>query len=89
MLGLSDIGKVVRWRPERGKIDLSGSAQKGAGNGAGEHRDTEVKITDNSLVGSKRGQFMVENRTDGRSAPTTVNSSVRTREYLTTVESSA
>jgi hypothetical protein len=28
----------------------------------------------------------VENRRGGRSAPTTVNSSVRTREYLTTAE---
>jgi type 1 fimbriae regulatory protein FimB/type 1 fimbriae regulatory protein FimE len=28
----------------------------------------------------------VENRTGGRAAPTTVNSSVRTREYLTTAE---
>jgi integrase len=32
------------------------------------------------------GQNIVENRTGGRSAPTTVNSSVRTREYLTTAE---
>src|SRR3954447_27036586 len=32
------------------------------------------------------GQNIVGKRTDGRSAPTTVNSSVRTREYLTTVE---
>jgi site-specific recombinase XerD len=35
---------------------------------------------------SKREQNIVENRTGGRSAPTTVNSSVRTREYLTTAE---
>src|SRR6266446_365520 len=34
----------------------------------------------------ERGQNMVENRRGGRSAPTTVNSSVRTREYLTTAE---
>ena len=34
----------------------------------------------------KRGQNIVENRTGSRSAPTTVNSSVRTREYLTTAE---
>ena len=34
----------------------------------------------------KRGQNIVENRTGGRPAPTTVNSSVRTREYLTTAE---
>ena len=34
----------------------------------------------------KRGQNTVENRRGGRSAPTTVNSSVRTREYLTTAE---
>src|SRR5262245_45094297 len=40
----------------------------------------------NSPVVLKRGQNIVENRTGGRSAPTTVNSSVRTREYLTTAE---
>ena len=34
----------------------------------------------------ERAQNMVENRRGGRSAPTTVNSSVRTREYLTTAE---
>ena len=34
----------------------------------------------------ERGQDIVENRRGGRSAPTTVNSSVRTREYLTTAE---
>jgi len=35
---------------------------------------------------SRRGQNIVENRTGGRSALITVNSSVRTREYLTTAE---
>jgi integrase len=35
---------------------------------------------------SKRSQNIVENRRGGQSAPTTVNSSVRTREYLTTAE---
>src|SRR5262249_29491734 len=39
----------------------------------------------NSLVVLKRGQNIVKNRRGG-SAPTTVNSSVRTREYLTTAE---
>src|SRR5262249_2131569 len=39
-----------------------------------------------SPVGSKRGQNIVGKRTGGRSAPTTVNSSVRTREYLTMAE---
>src|SRR5262249_20347808 len=39
-----------------------------------------------SPVSSKRGQNIVGKRTGGRSAPTTVNSSVRTREYLTTAE---
>src|SRR5262249_39798023 len=39
-----------------------------------------------SPVGSKRGQNIVQNRTGGRSSPTTVNSSVRAREYLTTAE---
>ena len=34
----------------------------------------------------ERGQNIVENRRGGRSPPTTVNSSVRTREYLTTAE---
>src|SRR5262249_31050467 len=34
----------------------------------------------------KCGQNIVGKRTGGRSAPTTVNSSVRTREYLTTAE---
>ena len=34
----------------------------------------------------KRGQNIVKNRRGGRLAPTTVNSSVRTREYLTTAE---
>jgi integrase len=34
----------------------------------------------------KRGQNIVKNRRGGRSAPTAVNSSVRTREYLTTAE---
>src|SRR5207247_8976028 len=42
--------------------------------------------TDNSLVVLKRGKNIVENRRGGRPAPTTVNSSVRTREYLTTAE---
>jgi len=41
---------------------------------------------DNSLVICERGQNIVENRRGGRSAPTTVNSSVRPREYLTTAE---
>ncbi len=40
----------------------------------------------NSLVMFERGQNIVENRRGGRPAPTTVNSSVRTREYLTTAE---
>jgi integrase len=34
----------------------------------------------------KRGQNIVKSRRGGRPAPTTVNSSVRTREYLTTAE---
>jgi integrase len=48
--------------------------------------DTREERADNSPVVLKRGQNIVENRTGGRSAPTTVNSSVRTREYLTTAE---
>src|SRR5260221_8727833 len=40
----------------------------------------------NSLVMFERGQNIVENRRGGRPAPTTVNSSVRTREYLTRAE---
>ena len=43
-------------------------------------------MVDNSPVGSKRGENIVGKRTGGRSAPTTVNSSVRTREYLTAAE---
>jgi hypothetical protein len=45
-----------------------------------------VKTLDNSLVIFDRRQTTVENRRGGRSPPTTVNSSVRTREYLTTAE---
>ena len=37
---------------------------------------------DNSLVIFEPGQNSVQNRRGGRSGPTTVNSSVRTREYL-------
>src|SRR5262249_52218985 len=48
--------------------------------------DTREETPDNSPVGSKRGQNIVGKRTGGRSAPTTVNSSVRTREYLTMAE---
>src|SRR6516164_3399607 len=43
-------------------------------------------MIENSLVMFERGQNIVGKRTDGRPAPTTVNSSVRTREYLTTAE---
>ena len=43
-------------------------------------------MIDNSLVIFEHGQNIVGKRTGGRSAPTTVNSSVRTREYLTTAE---
>jgi hypothetical protein len=48
--------------------------------------DTGEETLDNSLVALKRGQNIVKNRRGGRLAPTTVNSSVRTREYLTTAE---
>ena len=48
--------------------------------------DTREESTDNSLVIFERGQNIVANRRAGRSAPTTVNSSVRTREYLTRAE---
>src|SRR5262249_38599592 len=44
------------------------------------------ETSDNSPVGFERGQNIVGNRTAARPAPTTVNSSVRTREYLTTAE---
>src|SRR5215468_6826753 len=43
-------------------------------------------MTDNSLVVFERGQNIVENLRGGRSAPSIVNSSVRTREYLTRAE---
>jgi integrase len=46
--------------------------------------DTREEKADNSPVVS--GQNIVGKRRGGRSAPTTVNSSVRTREYLTTAE---
>ena len=45
--------------------------------------DTEEEITDSSLVVLRRRENIVEKRTGGRSAPITVNSLVRTREYLT------
>ena len=48
--------------------------------------DTREQKTDNSLVMFERGQNIVENRRGSRWAPSTVNSSVRTREYLTTAE---
>jgi len=48
--------------------------------------DTREETIDNSLVIFERGQNIMENRRGGRSPPTTVNSSVRTREYLTTAE---
>ena len=48
--------------------------------------DTREERPDNSLVVLKRGQNIVKNRRGGRSPPTTVSSSVRTREYLTTRE---
>ena len=41
-------------------------------------------MLDTSPVVFERGQNIVENRMGRPSAPTTVNSSVRTREYLTT-----
>ena len=48
--------------------------------------DTREEIIDNSLVVFEHGQNIVGKRTGGRSTPTTVNSSVRTREYLTTAQ---
>jgi hypothetical protein len=48
--------------------------------------ETVLTMINNSPVVSQRGQNVVENRTGGPSAPTTLNSSVRTREYLTTAE---
>ena len=48
--------------------------------------DTGEEILDNSPVVVGRGQNILQNRRGGRSAPTAVNSSVRTREYLTTAE---
>jgi type 1 fimbriae regulatory protein FimB/type 1 fimbriae regulatory protein FimE len=43
-------------------------------------------MLDSSLVVFEDRQIFVEKLTAARSAPTTVNSSVRTREYLTTAE---
>src|SRR5262249_59820253 len=48
--------------------------------------DTRDERVGNSLVVLKPGQNIVGNRRGGRPAPTTVNSSVRTRVYLTTAE---
>src|SRR6266478_3031358 len=48
--------------------------------------DTREETIDNSLVTFERGQNIVGKHTGRRPAPTTVNSSVRTREYLTTAE---
>jgi integrase len=48
--------------------------------------DTRDEKIDNSPVVLKRGQNIVGKRRGGRSAPTTVNSSVRSREYLTEAE---
>ena len=48
--------------------------------------DTREEIIDNSPAGSKRGQNIVKKPQGRPVAPTTVNSSVRTREYLTTAE---
>jgi Phage integrase family len=48
--------------------------------------DTREEKADNSPVVSKRSQNIVKNWRGGRSPPTTVNSSVRTRVYLTTAE---
>jgi integrase len=45
-----------------------------------------LERTDNSPVGFERGQNIVGKHMGRWSAPTTVNSSVRTREYLTTAE---
>jgi integrase len=48
--------------------------------------DTREEKLHNSLVLFEHGQDIVGKRRVGRSAPNTVNSSVRTREYLTTAE---
>src|SRR5262245_9129331 len=48
--------------------------------------NTRGEMIDTSPVVFERGHNIVGKRTGGRSAPTTVNSSVRTREYLTTAE---
>jgi integrase len=48
--------------------------------------DAREEKIDSSPVVSNVGKNVVENRRGGQSAPTTVNSSVRTREYLTPAE---
>src|SRR5262249_12126496 len=65
-----------------------GSAHFGAGRPCSTNysADTREEKSDNSPVVSKREQNIVENRTGGRAAPTTENSSVRTREHLTAAE---
>src|SRR5262249_19111412 len=48
--------------------------------------DTREETADNSPAGFERGQNIGGKRRGGQPPPTTVNSSVRTREYLTTAE---
>src|SRR5215831_6313486 len=56
-----------------------------SGNPAGKKALNPYKNRGSPVV-FKRGQNIAENRRGGRLAPTTVNSSVRTREYLTMAE---
>jgi hypothetical protein len=87
------IHQSERTAPERGGSDPEdsltpyGLAQFGLGSGhVALLRLTLARENQNSLVIFQRGAKSVGKRTGGRSAPNTVSSSVRTREYLTTAE---
>jgi integrase len=72
--------------PHRTRASISPEAAR-VGHGYRPLRLTlREETTDNSLVIFERWQNIGENRRGSRSPPTTVNSSVRTREYLTTAE---
>jgi hypothetical protein len=82
-------GGAVGWRATGSaswpqQLDLAIAGRRGVALAAdGKLIDTEEEMTNNSLVVLRRRGNTVEKRTGGRAAPTTVNSLVRTREYLT------
>jgi integrase len=70
----------------RARLTAEGRGSAHFGPGPTAPIDTREETADNSLVVFEGEQNIVENRRGRRSASTTVNSSVRTREYLTTAE---